>query len=128
MPYCSKLKFSIKDFFSKCDQIHGKPRIWSHLLKKSLMENFIFCVVISKEITFLYYYFFGQAYLQYGLYSLKKSIGVHFNRSNQLRQKCHYSKFFWSVFSLIQSKCKKIRTRKTPNTDTFYAEYDLERT
>ena len=37
-----KLKFSIKDFFSKCDQISGKPRIWSLLLKKSLMENFIF--------------------------------------------------------------------------------------
>ena len=35
-------KFSIKDFFSKCDQILRKLRIWSHLLKKSLMENFIF--------------------------------------------------------------------------------------
>ena len=34
-----KMKFSIKDFFSKCDQI------WSHLLKTSLMENFIFCEV-----------------------------------------------------------------------------------
>ena len=32
-----KMKFSIKDFFSKCD----------HLLKKSLMENFIFCAVQS---------------------------------------------------------------------------------
>ena len=40
-----KMKFSIKDFFSKCDQIHRKLRIWSHLLAKSLMENFIFCVV-----------------------------------------------------------------------------------
>ena len=37
------MKFSIKDFFSKCDQIRRKLRIWSHLLKKSLMENFIFC-------------------------------------------------------------------------------------
>ena len=37
-----KMKFSIKDFFSKCDQIHRKLRIWSYLLKKSLMENFIF--------------------------------------------------------------------------------------
>ena len=37
--------FSIKDFFSKCDQIHRKLRILSHLLKKSLMENFIFCAV-----------------------------------------------------------------------------------
>ena len=40
-----KLKFSINGFFSKCDQIRRKLRIWSHLLKKSLMENFIFCAV-----------------------------------------------------------------------------------
>ena len=37
-----KLKFSIKNFFSKCDKIDRKLRIWSHLLKKSLMKNFIF--------------------------------------------------------------------------------------
>ena len=36
-----KMKFFIKDFFSKCDQICRKLRIWSHLLKKSLMENLI---------------------------------------------------------------------------------------
>ena len=40
-----KLEFFIKDFFSKCDQIRSFLRIWSHLLKKSLMENFIFCAV-----------------------------------------------------------------------------------
>ena len=46
-----KMEFSIKNFFSK----------WSHLLKKSLMENFIFCAVIplfgtffSKVQTFCY--------------------------------------------------------------------------
>ena len=39
------MKFSIKEFFSKFDQIRRKLRIWSHLLKKSLMENFIFVVV-----------------------------------------------------------------------------------
>ena len=37
-----KPSFSITDFFSKCDQIRRKQRIWSHLLKKSLVENFIF--------------------------------------------------------------------------------------
>ena len=37
-----KLKFSIKDFFSKCDQVRIKLRVWSDLLKKSLMQNFIF--------------------------------------------------------------------------------------
>ena len=38
-----KKKFSMKDFFSKCGQIRRKLWIWSHLLKKSLIENFIFC-------------------------------------------------------------------------------------
>ena len=47
-----KMKFSIEDFFSKCDQIRRKlrtwsMRIWSHLLKKSLMENFILCAVVA---------------------------------------------------------------------------------
>ena len=41
------MKFSIKDFFRKCDKIRRKLRIWSHLLKKSLIENFIFCVVLQ---------------------------------------------------------------------------------
>ena len=40
-----KMKFPIKDFFSKCYKIHSFLPIWSNLLKKSLMENFIFCVV-----------------------------------------------------------------------------------
>ena len=46
------MKFSIKDFFSKCDQICRKLRIWSNLLKRSLTENFIFvhCIVFSKNL------------------------------------------------------------------------------
>ena len=47
-----KVKFSIKDFFSKSDQIRRKPRIWSYLLKKSLMENFIFCAVCGEADCF----------------------------------------------------------------------------
>ena len=42
-----KMKFSINGFFSKCDQIRRKLRIWSHSLKKSLMENLIFCEVLT---------------------------------------------------------------------------------
>ena len=48
-----KMKFFIKNFFSKCDQIHSFLRIWSHLLKKSLMGNVIFfvqCVVSRSSI------------------------------------------------------------------------------
>ena len=40
-----KMKFSIKDFYSKCDQIRSFLPIWSDLLKKSLMKNLIFCAV-----------------------------------------------------------------------------------
>ena len=40
-----KVKFSINDFSSKCDQIRSFLRIWSHLLEKSLMENFFLCSV-----------------------------------------------------------------------------------
>ena len=40
-----KMKFSIKGFSSKCDQIRRKLRIWSHLLEKYLMEKFVFCAV-----------------------------------------------------------------------------------
>ena len=49
-----KMKFSITDFSIFL-------RIWSHLLKKSLMENFIFCTVSSSTrsyaITNSYFYF-----------------------------------------------------------------------
>ena len=45
-----KMKFFIKDFFCKCDQIRRKLRIWSHLLMENiyltehiyLMENLFF--------------------------------------------------------------------------------------
>ena len=59
------MKFSIKDFFSKCDQIRGFLRIWSHLLKKSLMENFIFCAVRLLQ---------GTTYLKPGVYWRKYGI------------------------------------------------------
>ena len=44
-----KMKFSIKDFFNKCDQICSFLRIWSNLLKKSLMENLISFAVQSNQ-------------------------------------------------------------------------------
>ena len=32
-----KMKFSIMDFFSKCDQIRRKLRIWSHLVTEEIL-------------------------------------------------------------------------------------------
>ena len=39
------MKLSIKDFFRECDQI--QMQIWSHLPKKTLVENFIFYAVLT---------------------------------------------------------------------------------
>ena len=60
------VKISIEYFFNKCDQIHSFQRIWSHLLKKTLMENFIFFLcsaTIFQEnswwlVEFEYFFFF----------------------------------------------------------------------
>ena len=52
-----KMKFSVKDYFSKNDQIESFLQIWSNLLKKSLMESFIFCAVCKwsfKALSFLF--------------------------------------------------------------------------
>ena len=40
------MKFSVKDCFSKWKQNLSKRRIYSHILKKSLVANFIFCAVM----------------------------------------------------------------------------------
>ena len=74
MDYCSesiytaqKIKFSIKDFFSKYDQIRSFLRIWSHLPKKSLMENLILCAVTLSNI-------YGKAFLK----NRKRSLVVNY--------------------------------------------------
>ena len=47
-----KIKFSIKDFFGKCDQICRKQWIWSHLLKKSLMETSFIVQCVKKNTAY----------------------------------------------------------------------------
>ena len=42
-----KMEFSIKNVFDQCDQMRNFLRIWSHLLKKPLMENFIFWAICT---------------------------------------------------------------------------------
>ena len=47
-----KMKFSIKHFFSKCDQIRSFLRIWSRLLQKPLSGklHFLYSVKYSNHI------------------------------------------------------------------------------
>ena len=62
------MKFSIKDFLSKCDQIGSFLQIWSHLLEKSLMESFIFCTVLVMNTS----YHFTNIVLMKGFISWSK--------------------------------------------------------
>ena len=61
-----KIRFSIKNFFSKYDQFRWKLRIWSHLLKKSLMENFIF-------VQCIHFWSGKESYIIYGVGKNKSS-------------------------------------------------------
>ena len=112
-----KIKFYIKDFFSKCDQICSFLRIWSNLLKKFLMENLIVCAVkgytfevdvkylkklhkLHSDLKFLLEIMNFMKKLNYNLYSKENCV-----KNIQIRR------YFCSVFSCIQSEYRKIRTR-----------------
>ena len=84
------MKFSIKDFFSKCDQIRSFLQIWSHLLKKSLMKNFIFCAVIVESSEFY------NCHLTFNLFSNNASFLYTLKTSESLK--------FSDVFRRCRSK------------------------
>ena len=44
------MKYSINDIFSKCDQIHRKLRIWSHLLEEILNGKLHFLCSVSYDL------------------------------------------------------------------------------
>ena len=54
MSTAQKMKFSIENFFSKCDPIRSFLWIWSHLMKKSLInEKLHFCALKLMGRTYL---------------------------------------------------------------------------
>ena len=77
-----KMKFSIKDFLNKCDQIRILQRIRSHSVKKIFRgKNFIFCAVMYK--TFLIKHFYHSY--------------THFIET---RQQCSITVKFWKFLGL----------------------------
>ena len=120
----STKKFFTKDFFSKCDQIRCFLRIWSHLLKKFLMENFPFCTLNRLVNVTTSHLFIGLVFLWRRLIKTQLYLqGQRFYHRHEYIYKCfnratHCVKsilrsFFCSAFTYIQAKYRKIRTRKT---------------
>ena len=116
--FCSctaqKLKFSILKF--QIEVARSFQRIWSHLLKKSLMENFIFCAVLFPQGTgnyngnaaakwcFYYIYFILTLWLGRGLLITGSSTRILF-------------------FSAIVSTCKtnyQLKMSKENNKNTYF--------
>ena len=69
-PSAQKMIFSITDFFTECDQIRSFLRIWSHLWKRRVMENPIFCsdlkfpTQIMSESASTHFKFLDQFFLE----------------------------------------------------------------
>ena len=88
------LNFSIKDFFSKCDQIRSFLQIWPHLLKKSLMKNLIFSTVE----------FLGKALQKILVLSKDSRVQPVSFLENELPPFWrHLEKTFWCSFSRLHS-------------------------
>ena len=113
-----KLKFSINNFLSKCEQVSRKLPIFSYLLMKFFNRKFHFFVLCINSVS---------------LIKLIKNFVVwnsrHFQCIKAFRTRSFSSLYFpdfgvntEKIFLnlLILFECGKMRTRKTPNTDTFH--------
>ena len=123
-----KLKFfSIKDFFSKRDQIRKNLRIWSRLLKKFLMKNFIFwaafklgmCLQVADNILGFCKIF-------------RNTVGRHFRnwiylkdttalRTDNITAKCYYSNLRQTTTVLKVSVYGIFLARICPHSDWMYS-------
>ena len=102
------MKFSSKDFFSKCHQFRSFVLIWSHLLKKPLMENCIFCAVnISKQTQIYplnYVIYISKVFTILCLLWLCGGIG---NTTGSFQNKSLSSSFKWvPAYNLFLAKLK----------------------
>ena len=111
-----KMKYSIKDFFSKCDEIRRKLRIWSRLLKQSLLDNFIFCVVFVLEVLQI----FTKAFLLKNIIwtwiffkYCRLATLLKNEKKNLLKKDVSQLKIAW--YSKRQRKSIEKRERKTKN-------------
>ena len=134
------MKFSIKAFFSKCDQIRRKRRIWSHLLKKSLMKNFVVCAVLVMNYFYLFLcikcYKFLNFYainLHQVIYTTKHYESQSFLKSQPYLPKACLRKFFWlwfdiTLFSKRTSSNKHVFRAKNNFYDPFEALFYMRET
>ena len=121
-----KMKFFIKGFFSKCDQISSFLRIWSHLMKRSLIKNFIFCAMkVLMSITYLLYKF-PTNFLHFSIFILSGKMVNHcdfhviFSDIQDQLQKIGYITIFATIVYKTFMKCRCILTHSKPSTRNLF--------
>ena len=98
------MKFSIKVFFSKCDQIRCSLRIWSHLLKKSSMENFSFCAVLCQLIECdIGNIFLEKPYTKYGGETIPRPFSKKLKSRISLYQQSKVSHSFFLLYTNLMA-------------------------
>ena len=85
------------------------------------IEHLWWLLLSGKLLIMLYYSNKNTPHFYWGEMTAFECLLDIFSSTLTLREKCPYSELFWPIFSSIRTKYGKIRTRITPNTDTFYA-------
>ena len=112
-----KMKFSIKCFFSKCNQISRKLQIWSHLLKKSSMENFIFLAVLTLHLLAMLILIFFSFMIIWAVkacgYRVIKYFfdEIYFGRESNISKEWSFSWNNYSQLKLLMAKRKTTSTK-----------------
>ena len=114
------MKFVIKEFFSKCDQI-SRNCGFGHLLKKSYMENFIFCAL--REVNYWDWLDYLRSNVPFNI--LMCHPGSMLSHSERLSIK---SKRIINKYRKTSIKCltnREIMKKKPPITTTLNVEYAI---
>ena len=115
------MKFSITNFFSKCDHIHRQLRIWSRLLKKFLLENFIFCVVTALILLTRLKLVFQSSRKQWIIFS-KHFFFIWWEvRSEEVARRCSVKKVFLEI--LQENTCARVSFKKETLAHVFSCEF-----
>ena len=129
MIHC-KINFSIEDFFSKCGQFLSKLQIWSHLLKKSVMENFILLdsCLESASLHFNWLATHGLFWNYFCIYYLlgRRKICLSLSKDWVVCLNCKYSYWFHCSSQTIPIPSKNKQLVTEPDyirvIDCFYTE------
>ena len=99
------VKFPFKDLPNKCEQICSLLRVYSHLLKKCLTVNSIFCTVKSLESLLFSKDYRLENFKKFWIIKIMKTIANPL-KSKAAIQTYPWEKVFWQYAANLQENTK----------------------